>query len=507
MITTSTSSRNLLLVFLLIAGSIVFLSVSWNFALELPLLGIAGLGVLFYVGDRFPEWFLVAAVFAPQWKTFSIFKRLDNIVDLTIAMLACLIAALAWRLLFQPVRSHPLDFRKLFFGQGNAVLAFFLFALIITASYVYTNAPNYGGSKLARFLTIGFLFFIAPFFLILTEENFRRFARAFVAFSVATALQLIYTLEHGSVDPNADITRIGAGWLLGMAAILVLFYPLVPSRRGQRALFIFALPLCVAGLVASAARGPILALAVAVVLGAITWLRQGRLRGRTALVLLLLLSAGFGGAYFIFRQADLGKYTGKADEFATIVTGGSSSGSAGKRLDFYKNTLAAIPNHLMLGTGIGSWSTFYYGTDLRNYPHNLLLEITFEEGVIGLAAFSAFLFVVGAAIFRMQRESRSHFLALALIVLYCVIVSLFSGDLDDNRLLWLWAGITLAICRTVRLRLKAAAGPFPKRAYRRPSAQQLTSPWPPAPAYSGRVAMRRHPVSRRGRAWREKFVY
>jgi|SRR5579872_5833966 len=500
---TSTNSRNLLLGFLLVAGSIAFLSIYWHVALELPLFGLVGLGVLFYVGAKAPEWFLVAAIFAPQWKTFWIFKTLDNAVDLTVAMLACLIAALVWRLLFQPARANSLDFRKLFFGQGNQVLAFFLFALIVTASYAYTTAPNYGASKLARFLTIGFLLFIAPFFLILTEEHFRRFARAFVGFSVATAIQLIYNLESGVQDPNADITRIGAGWLLGMAAILVLFYPLVPSRRGQRALFVFVLPLCVAGLVASAARGPILALSVAVLLGAVTWLRQGRLRGRTALVLLLLLSAGFGGAYLIFRQASFGKYTGKANEFATLVTGGSSSGSAGKRLNFYRNTLAAIPDHLMMGTGIGSWATFYYGADRRDYPHDLALEITFEEGLIGLAAFSAFLFAVGLSTFRMLRESRSHFLALGLLVLYCVIVSLFSGDLDDNRLLWLWAGVTLAVCRTVRLRLKT--GQFAGRAYRRPPAQLLTSPW--APAYSGRVALGGHPVPRRGRAWREKFVY
>jgi len=503
MIATSSNSRNLLLGFLVIAGSTVFLCIYWNLALELPLLGLAGLAVLLYVGAKYPEWFLVAALFAPQWKTFWVFKIVDKALDLTLAMLLCLVAALIWRLLFQLGRSHSADFRKIFFGQGNQILALCLFAAIVIASYVYTNAPNYGGSKLTRFLSIGILLFIAPFFLILTEEHLRRFARAFVAVSAATAIQLIFTLEYGSQDPNVDITRIGAGWLLGMAIILVLFYPLVPSRRGQRALYVSVLPLCIAGLVASVARGPLVALVIAVLIGSITWLSQGRLRMRTALVLLLLFSVGIGGAYLALRHANLDKYTAKANEFATLATGGSSSGSAGKRLDFYRATLAAIPDHLLVGAGVGSWSRFYYGNDLRNYPHNLFLEIAYEEGLLGLAVFLIFLFSVGAAIFRMLHESHSHFLALGLMVLYCVLVSLFSGDLDDNRVLFFWAGVALAICRTVRLRLNA--GQFMGRPFRRPFAPQTPSPW--VPAYSGRFALGGRPIPRRGRAWREKFVY
>jgi O-antigen ligase len=502
MVANSSLSRNLLLALLLVAGGVLFICIFLNVPLELPLAGLAGLGLVLYVGAKFPEWFLVAALFAPQWKTFWIFKTLDKAMDLTLAMLLCLTAGLIWRVLFQMGRSNSANFRKIFFGQGNQILALLLFAAIVTASYAYTSAPNYGGSKLTRFLSIGILLFIAPFFLILTEEHLRRFARAFVGLAAVTAVQLIYTLEYGTQDPTVDITRIGAGWLLGMAAILVLFYPLVPSRRGQAVLYISVLPLCIAGLVASAARGPVVALAAAVLTGSITWLRQGRLRARTAFVLFVIFSVGVGGAYLALRQANLDKYTAKTNEFATLASGGSSSGSAGERLDYYRATLAAIPDHPLLGGGVGSWSRFYYGNDLRNYPHNLFLEIAFEEGLLGLAVFLTFLLLVAGSILRMLRESRSHFLALGLMVLYCLLVSLFSGDLDDNRVLFLWTGVALAVCRTIRLHLKAS--PFLGRPLRRPAALQSLPAWPPA--YAGGVTPTRHFSPKRGRAWREKFV-
>jgi O-antigen ligase len=497
----SAMSRNLCLGLLLATGSLVFLWINWNLPLELAFVGLAGAALLVYLAIRFPEWFLVAAVFAPQWKTFWILQRLNSIVDLTLAMLLCLAAGIIWRTLLQVGRPNS-DLRGIFFGQGNPILVFVLFAAIVTASYIYTSAPSYGASKMSRFLTIGALMFIAPFFLILTEQHLRRFARIFVGFSLATAIQLIFTLESGSFDPNSDITRIGAGWLLGMAVILVLFYPLLPSRRGQRALFLVVLPVCVAGLVASAARGPIVALVVSVFIGSVTWLRQGRLRGRTALVLLLLLGIGFTGAFFVLRQASLGKYNAKAEEFKTLLSEGTSGGSAGKRLNFYRATLNAIPDHLLLGAGVGSWATFYWGSDSRNYPHDLFLEIAFEQGLLGLAAFVVFLLLVAAAIFRLLRESRSHFLALGLMVLYCVLVGMFSGDLDDNRVLFLWIGVTLATCSTVRLQLRVRR--FPRRLIRRPSDEYSPSPW--VPAYSGRGGVGECSFSKRGRAWREKFV-
>jgi hypothetical protein len=46
---------------------------------------------------------------------------------------------------------------------------------------------------------------------------------------------------------------------------------------------------------------------------------------------------------------------------------------------------------------------------------------------------------------------------LAGLLVYCVSVSMFSGDLDDNRILWLWAGIIMAVCRNAYLQSSRGA--------------------------------------------------
>ncbi len=379
---------NLLLALFLVSGSALLVSAIWHLPLDLTLLGLIALGLSLYLAVRFPEWFLVAALFAPQWKTFWIFQSISQRVDLTLAMLLCLAAGLAWRTTLWFGRLGYRQVRAMFSGQLIHILTFLLFAAIVSASYFYTSAPVYGGAKLVRFLLIGTLLFIAPFFIIFTDEDFHHFAR-------------------------------------------------------------------IAGLIASAARGAIVALAAAVLIGAAVLLKKGRLRLTTAALLLFFLVAGVGGAFLVLRQTDLGKYNAKAGELTLLFTEGSASGTAARRMDFYRTTLAAIPDHPLFGSGIGSWSKFYFGNDQRNYPHNLFLEITFEEGLLGLTAFLALLILVELSISRMLSASHSYFLVLGLLVFYCLAVSLFSGDLDDNRVLWLWIGVTLTVCRIVQIRVNA----------------------------------------------------
>ena len=495
--------RNLFLILLFASCGVMLLSGYWGIPLELSLLGVTAAVLGLYLAIRFPEWFLVAAIFAPQWKTFWFFKSLGKFGDLTLVILLALVVSLAWRVILWCGNLGYSEIRSLFSRQFGQIMAFAVFAAIVTCSYTYTDAPDYGGTKLTRFLFIGTLLFVSPFFLIFTEEDFRHFARLFIGFAAITSLQIVASLEMRSQDAEGDITRIGAGWLMGMAILLLLFYPIVRVRTYQRTLTLFLVPIFLAGLMASAARGPMVALAIVVCLGVAVWLKEGRMRISTAIGLLVLLTAGIGGAFLVLRSTDSDKYMAKATELETMIGGGSTTGSAGKRVNFYRATLAALPNQPLLGTGVGSWAVFYYGSDLRNYPHDLPLEIAFEEGIVGLLSFLVILGLSGVSIVQMVRASRSHFLAPALLVPYCVIVSLFSGDLDDNRVLWLWLGVALSVCRMVQVRLSAIR------------AMRYTAQYPPppeydaatAPAFSRRMASEKYSLNRKDREWRAKYVF
>lgn len=45
----------------------------------------------------------------------------------------------------------------------------------------------------------------------------------------------------------------------------------------------------------------------------------------------------------------------------------------------------------------------------------------------------------------------AHFIVLSGLLLFTVMATMFSRDLDDDRVIWLWSGMTLAVLHFARI--------------------------------------------------------
>jgi O-antigen ligase len=415
----------------------------------LLVVGGAVTGIMFlWLAFREPALFLVAVLFAPQLKAYWPLQRLDHVVDLTVMMLIGLALGIGWRLMKYSARIDQTTRPKFTEIPKWPLFGFAVFAAVVAGSYIYTPAVSYGGTELLRFLGIGTLMLIAPFILIRNEQDLRRFVVLFLGAGLILALQMILHVDDHSSGPDTDITRIGAGWLMGMLILLALYYRPFQRPSHNTAQAWVLVPLFSFALIASAARGPIVALLVVLFLNLAT---SAKMFSRLVITAMLLGVSTYA-AFSVFRQIDPSRYNSKFDQITDMVQGKSATGSAATRLTFYRQTIAAIPDHLLLGGGIGSWSVFYYGADERGYPHNLLLQIAFEQGLLGIAALGFFLATMAAVSLRILRKTGARYAVFPSLVLFCAIVSMFSGDLDDNRILWYWTGVTLAVCAIIRFR-------------------------------------------------------
>jgi hypothetical protein len=84
--------------------------------------------------------------------------------------------------------------------------------------------------------------------------------------------------------------------------------------------------------------------------------------------------------------------------------------------------------NFLFGLGIGSFGILYEGIDERNYPHNVILEIWFELGFIGMILFLLLLLVYFKKI-----RLRLNFV---LIFIYLLLNSLKSYSLIDLRIMF-----------------------------------------------------------------------
>ena len=421
---------------------------------------------------RFPEVLLVVCAFMPQWKTSYPLSQLGGGVDPTLVLLAGLLLLAAKQLLMHFSGLERQTIPDLFRGQWWLLSLYAAFCAMVAVSYTYTSAPEYGATKLLRLIFIGTLLLLSGLVFIRDESSLRRFFQFFIVCACITSLQLILHLEKRALGAEGDITRIGAGWLIGIGILLLLGYSHARSKLVSTLLIFSCLPLLLAGLIASAARGPLVALLLLLPIWLIFLDKRTSLS--TRVLVAAVLSVSCVGSFLYLRSRDPGKYNSKLNEIVSMSEGEHTRGSANKRLKFYAETLQAIPDNLWLGQGVGSWSVVFTGKDARDYPHNLFLETTFEEGLAGQILLFAFLFAVGLAAYRVAKGSGFRYGVLLIVMTYSVTVTMFSGDLDDDRLIWLWAGVVIAVLRNMR--------PYYIVTRRVPARKRLASRTTPVPA-------------------------
>jgi O-antigen ligase len=106
----------------------------------------------------------------------------------------------------------------------------------------------------------------------------------------------------------------------------------------------------------------------------------------------------------------------------------------------------------LTGWGLGGWSYYALDRDVPAYPHNLVLEIAAEEGVLGLAALGSLLLTVFLALRRIWRSS-PDLSFIAPVFAFSLLATMTSGDINVNRPLWLWCGMIFALAGIVRRRV------------------------------------------------------
>ena len=148
------------------------------------------------------------------------------------------------------------------------------------------------------------------------------------------------------------------------------------------------------------------------------------------LILLLLI--------FVFSDEVLSLFNTSLDRIKLIFNGfGSPNKDFGESINgrlvlisqAFKIIFSSFSNFLF-GAGIGSFGILTIGKDIRYYPHNFILEIWSELGLIGLIIF---LLIVFFSI----RKVRISFNDLNIFpVLYILLNFLKSGSLADMRILF-----------------------------------------------------------------------
>src|SRR5216684_7241157 len=442
-------------------GASVELPHAFDSAVLLWILAALALAPFLLIAMRkFRAAFIPPIIFVGYLKTAE--SKGLSLTDPTIIALLLLGGSIVLDLLFVITKRDP-NWQREFLTQWKSVASFGALAAVIAVSYLYSPAPTYGWDKLTRFLGISGILFFAPLVLIKRTDDVRHFTLAMLVCATLLSIKLLYGINDASLfDPGGhplssesrDVTQIGAEQLVAIGLLWLLFCPHYSLRRLW---LMISVPLLCAALIASVARGPILFFVA--VLVPFLCLRGVRAAVTATNVWLPVLLGGllaFAGSLDWLQQQEAaqGKFATKRAEIEEVLRGSSTpTYTAGRRLTLYRWALQMFAEKPLTGWGLGGWSYYALDRDIPAYPHNLVLEIAAEEGVMGLAALGTLLLTVFLALRRIWRSS-PDLSFIAPVFVFSLLATMTSGDINVNRPLWLWCGVIFALAGIVQRRLR-----------------------------------------------------
>jgi O-antigen ligase len=386
-------------------------------ALAIP---VALVGALFLV--REPMALLSLYVWVGLYKDQAIVKA--SPVDVTLLLGLLLAAVCAWR--WASGRARPIPF-----GLAAPVAAI---GAMLLVGLAWTPSHAYGDEKALKFLTLTLLATLAPFFLVEDERDFRRYFSWTVALAMVTAVVTVANppADDGRLTIGIEGNTIGISHLLCTAALILLIGALTDLISARRWAIVGSFALIgVAAAIGS--RGPLLSLAFALVATGVVWLVRVP---RKVAPVLLVVAAGAALLPFLSLPAD------SSQRLSRAVTDPVGSLRTDPRYPIFGDAVKLIEHHPLVGVGTGGFqSVGRLAAPPEDYPHNMLLEVWAELGLVPLVVLVASIVAVLVGLWRgawRNAHAASGRLMYVLVgfLLFNLFETLLTGDLNENRAFW-----------------------------------------------------------------------
>ena len=341
----------------------------------------------------------------------------------------------------------------------SIVYLFLIFGLLLGISYMYTASPDYGFRKILRFNTFAVTMFISPLLIIKSPADSKRLLSYFYFLLVIIIgimlLQFVYFLKWGDFAivlaywnrisiPGANPIQVSRYLAIGAAMMIALLIRNKPSQSLHYFAILFVILLSI---ILSGSRGPLISIIIGSIVYAILYERKhssrifgyGILAIGTIITLLLVLPESLTQRFFDISQGSVIMTQQGVRRISTIAT----------RYEFWSMSIQAWFSSItsfFIGLGAGGFSSLFIWRDWHWYPHNLFFEIIAELGLIGLVIGVLFIIksyqIINKGIQRGSFTDHSALWVAGTVVMF--IAAQFSGDINDNRILWMFIGISIA---------------------------------------------------------------
>jgi O-antigen ligase len=279
-----------------------------------------------------------------------------------------------------------------------------------------------------------------------TEAGLRRMVRALIAVGI---IAVIGILVFGSPEQGWEGARITFGNATPLAPADFASYLVIAltgfwlAKRtfiSMAAMFVAAI-FATGTILVTGTRGPFLTLASALLVTVYFYRRQVNLKAVIAVVLFLGLTI-FAFRYYLSVSSGgiAGRFRLEEIQSGIMV-----------RVEMVKVTLSGWANSPILGTGPGDFTAQMMGYTMTRYPHNVILELANELGLIGLIPYLVLLYYGFRSMKLLSAPELDHseFKMYAVIIfgvfIYHFVASFKTGSYAGSNIFYLSLGATISM--------------------------------------------------------------
>ncbi len=357
--------------------------------------------------------------------------------DLTITTSIAIFAILIFKILLRKRKLRNIFKGNLFFIFGS----FTIFYLGVLVSCFYTQSPSFWKEKILRFAILNIQSFILPclFFKLSDVKNFLRGSIVIFVIIIACYFSLIFKNGIKLFYFTSDLglpSYLTWGSVIAFNSLIIIGI-LLENENINRIIIqilvsLFTL-LCMSMIWIAGARGPF----IFFIISAIIILLISKKTKLLALCFLIFCIISF--LSFTTKSVTVDNKIGRSER---IVNLSIHSTSVQKRLDYFKETWNHIKEEIFFGYGIGSFLYVTTGEDGRGYPHNIFLEVWFENGLFMVIMLFLFLFFLMFIAFK--NINKTYMPTFLVINIYFVFSLMKSSSLTDARVFFAFSGILVA---------------------------------------------------------------
>jgi O-antigen ligase len=393
----------------------------------------------------------VLFLFAGRYKNLPELRGFP--VDFTLLFLAATLGLMTWAVVSGRMKPIALSPR---------VLPVIAFCTLAAVSLFWSSIDELNVDKTVRFLLLSIPSFFAAHTLARNKNCQGRLLRLLVGFSSAILLYYAYYRCILGIDVAAnkegeDYADNYLEYSSHACIIFILFLSLaVFGSPKQLGIAIIGSSVALFALVAIGGRGPLSLALLAIPLLALGLLLRSRGALQRLKHLMVLVSAlivvamvGYAGFVQLSEPNALWEQLHTLDRYQAQLSGDETH-SLDVRLQGQRDAFRQWLEKPILGWGIGEFRVQH--NDLT-YPHNLLLEILMEIGLVGAFFFICMCAVAVIECIRMAQDGMSSWVhsGIALLFLTDLLLHLtVEGYLADDRVFFAYLGLVFGLRERAR---------------------------------------------------------